>query len=502
MAPNAGPALVSLRKRFVWLLAGVVGLFAAGMALSLLFSLRTNSAAEWHLLKVEKVEAAQASTSVMRRWNYYREVADNLASDPQLLDLMLVGATEDKQQWAVSRQHLLPNILGLAIVSPQGEVYGDTRLLRVGPSCQRDLLQHGSNVPNRVLIHSDVPGLEHVDLSAPVRGMDGEVLGQVFLSVRLTQLQRIVDDSTQPGHVIALVDAAGKPMLGSGSLQGAVRETSVALPAMGWTLRVQSPVQLITHNGRLQILAGLLTLIAVLLLLVVVVVRLRRPVLQDIDAAMEALVCLTRNEPAPPIATRYVEFAPAAANINRIAQQLHDQREQLARLSLTDPLTGLPNRRAFENRFPQMLGLAERGNSVALILLDVDHFKSINDRFGHGAGDRALIALANTLRALTRSSDIAARLAGDEFAVLLSGLDDDGVLAWYRRLAGHLQSELRAADLEVDGTVSAGQTWLLGAAGDNIEQAFARADRALYRAKALGRGQLAFAAPMRAKDAG
>lgn len=143
MAANASPALVSLRKRFVWLLTGVVGLFAAGMALSLLFSLRTNNAAELHLLKVE---AAQARTSVMRRWSYYREVADHLASDPQLLDLMLVGSAEDKQQWAMSRQRLLPNILGLAIVSPQGEVYGDTSLLRVGPSCQRDLLQRGLNM--------------------------------------------------------------------------------------------------------------------------------------------------------------------------------------------------------------------------------------------------------------------------------------------------------------------------------------------------------------------
>jgi diguanylate cyclase (GGDEF)-like protein len=499
MALNTGSALVSLRKRFVWLLTGVVGLFAAGMALSLLFSLRTNNAAALHLMKVE---AAQARTNVMRRWNYYREVVDHLASDPQLLDLMRVGSTEDKQQWAVSRQRLLPNILGLAIVSPQGEVYGDTRLLRVGPSCQRDLLQRGANARNQVLIHRDVPGLEHVDLSAPVREVGGEVLGQVFLSVRLAQLQRIVDDSTQPGHAIAVVDAAGKPVVGSGSLQGAVREIGVALPVLGWTLRVQSPVQRITPNGRLQILAGGLTLIAVLLLLVVAVARLRRPVLQDIDAAMEALACLTRNESAPPIVTRYAEFAPAAANINRIAQQLHDQREQLARLSLTDPLTGLPNRRAFENRFPQMLGLAERGSPVALVLLDVDHFKSINDRFGHAAGDRALIALANALKALTRSSDMAARLAGDEFAVLLSGLDDDGVLAWYRRLAGQLQSELRAVDLAADSTVSAGQTWLRDAAGDNIEQAFARADRALYRAKALGRGQLAFASALRANDAG
>ena len=491
--------LVSLRRSFLWLLIGVVGLFAAGMALSLAFSLRSNEAAEARLLNVE---AAQTQASVMRRWDFYRELVNNLARDPQLIDQLMIGSTEDKQQWAESRQRLVPSILGLALVSPEGEIYGDTNSLRVGPSCRRDLHQNGTRILNQVPIHRDVPGYEHFDLIAEVPGPDGELLGKVFVSVRLEQLQRVIDDSTQPGHAITLLDGAGKPVVSSGTLRGAVHEISVPLPAMGWKLVVQSPIHRLSHNGLMQILAGMLTLAAVLALLVVVVLRLRHPVLQDIDAALHALASLTRNESAPPIVTRYVEFSHAAEDINRIAQQLHDQREQLATLSLTDALTGLPNRRAFETQFPHMLGLADRGHAISLVLLDVDHFKAINDQFGHAAGDRALIALANALKALTRSSDMTARLAGDEFTVLLSGLDNAGVMAWYQRLADHFRSELRATGLEVDNTISAGQTWLQSMVGDSIGKALARADHALYQAKARGRGQLVLSDAVREKDAG
>ena len=498
-SPPSSHRLVSLRQRFLWLLIGVVGLFAAGMALSLVFSLRANEAAEARLLNVE---AAQAKASVMRRLAYYRELVDNLARDPQLIDLMLVGSVDDKEQWAMSRQRLVPSILGLALVGPQGEIYGDPNLLRVGPLCQRDMRrQSGTSMPRQMPIHRDVPGLDHVDLIATIRGSDKEALGRVFVSLRLEQLQRVIDDSVQPDHTITLLDGEGKPVVSSGTLQGAIHEISVPLPTIGWSLLAQSPTQRLSYAGWLQILAGLLTLAGGLALLVMVVLRLRRPVMQDIHAALEALTHLTRNESAPPIVTRYVEFEPAAAAINRIAQQLHDQREQLATLSLTDALTGLPNRRAFETQFPHMLGLADRGHDIALVLLDVDHFKAINDQFGHAAGDKALIALADTLKALTRSSDMTSRLAGDEFTALLAGLDKQGVAAWYQRLADRFRSELRAAGLELDNTISAGQTWLQRMAGDSLGKALARADYALYQAKARGRGQLVLDDAVRKGDA-
>lgn len=496
--PTSPPKLVSLRKRFVWLLIGVVGLFAAGMALSLRFSLQANEAAEMRLLNLE---ATQTLSNVTLRWGFYQDLVNNLARDPELIDLMLVGTSQEKQAWAVSRQRLMPGILGLALANMQGDVFGDTNLLRVGPSCQRDLREHGTP-RHQMLVHRNVPGNEHIDLVAVIRGHGGEELGKVFVSIRLSELQRVLAGSIQPGHAMVIYDATGVAVARAGSIAAAAREVSKPFPILGWRLVVQSSALHFHDKGGSHILAGILTLVGVLVLLVVAVVTLRRPVLQDLASALEALAGLTRNESPPPITTRYEEFAHAAEDINRIAQHLHDQREQLDRLSHTDSLTGLPNRRAFETQFPLMLSLAERGRPTALVLLDLDLFKMINDRLGHAAGDRALIALANTLKALTRNSDMAARLAGDEFVVLLTGLDNQGMLAWYQRLADRFRSELRAINLNVDNTISAGQTWLQDAETDNVSRALARADKALYQAKERGRGQLMFAAALPEKDAG
>lgn len=487
----------SLRRYFVWLLMGVVALFVGGMALSVVFSLRANEAAETRLLNVA---AMQAQASVTRDWNYYQEVIDNLARDPELIDLMLVGTDADKQQWAASRQRLLPGILGLALMSPQGDIYGDAATLRLGPACLRDLRSSRADNLNRVLVHRDQPGLEHVDLLRDVRGAGGETLGKLFVSVRLAQLQRILDDSTRPGDASRLLDAEGQVMVASGSVTATAYEERLPL-VMGWTLVQQSPVRYGGFGGWLQILAGLLTLAGVLGLLIVAALRIRRPVMQDIMAAQDALTCLTRDETVPPIVTRYVEFVPVAVNINRIALHLQAQRERLEHLSLTDPLTGLPNRRAFEVYFSQAMGLAERQHAVALVMIDVDSFKSVNDRYGHGVGDQVLLALAQSLKALTRRADLAARLAGDEFTVLLSGLDAAGVNAWYQRLDDHFKAGLGAIGLELQTGLSAGQTWLGSSAVDSMNAALARADRALYQAKARGRDQLVQYATL-APDAG
>jgi diguanylate cyclase (GGDEF)-like protein len=259
---------------------------------------------------------------------------------------------------------------------------------------------------------------------------------------------------------------------------------------MEWTLVAQSPIRFGGFGGWLQMLAGMLTLAGVLVLLIVMVLRLRRPVMQEIAAAQDALTCLTRDQSFPPIVTRYVEFVPAAENINRIALHVQAQRERLERLSLTDPLTGLPNRRAFEVYFSQALGLAERQHAVALVMIDVDSFKIVNDRYGHGVGDQVLLALAQSLKALTRRADLAARLAGDEFTVLLSDLDSAGVDAWYQRLDDHFKAGLGAIGLDLQTGLSAGQTWLGSSATDSKNAALIRADRALYQAKARGRDQL------------
>ncbi|HEX7972087.1 MAG TPA: hypothetical protein VF501_07715 [Thiobacillus sp.] len=123
---------VSLQRHFVWLLLSVVGMFAVGIALSLWFSLQSNRVNQQTLLQIE---AVQARANLVRRLDYYRTLLDNAARDPELIGLMRTGPVAAQQQWAVSRQRLLPDLLGLALVDPQGRVLGDAALRRAGRTC-------------------------------------------------------------------------------------------------------------------------------------------------------------------------------------------------------------------------------------------------------------------------------------------------------------------------------------------------------------------------------
>lgn len=481
------PAAVSLKRQWVLLLTGVVGLFALGIGLSLWVSLQAGTRGEARHLQHE---AEQAAVGLTRLMDYYRALLDNIVGDPELVALLRSGAAEEQQAWALARQRLLPDVLAFALLDSRGQVLGEPQALRMGPLCLSDLRRATDLGELRPLLHNGRGGLAHFDLVAAVPGDAGEPLGAVFVSLHLAQLQRVIDDTLDPGHALTLLDAAGHTLVKAGAVEGPMREVRLTLEGTGWTLIAQAPERTLTDDGQKQALVGLLTLVAVLTLLGITLMRLRRTVLRDVDATRDALAALARDEPVPEIVPHYAEFQPAFADIHRIALNLQDQRVRLEYLSLTDPLTGLPNRRAFENHFAQAQGLAAREHRVALVLLDVDHFKTVNDTLGHGVGDQVLRALAESLKTLTRRADLAARLAGDEFVVLLTHVEAGGLEAWYQRLADHFRSELAALGLEVATGLSAGQTWIRKTPDETIGDALSRADRALYQAKARGRGQL------------
>lgn len=159
---------------------------------------------------------------------------------------------------------------------------------------------------------------------------------------------------------------------------------------------------------------------------------------------------------------------------------------RLEHLSLVDPLTGLANRRAFDEALEAELSRSRRtGEPVALVMLDVDHFKRFNDTHGHLAGDRALAAVAARLTATARREDRACRVGGEEFAVLLPGAD--------RAAAGEVAERLRAAVERIrlaEGplTVSLGVASAVGVHA--AEALIAEADGLLYEAKRLGRNRV------------
>ena len=124
--------------------------------------------------------------------------------------------------------------------------------------------------------------------------------------------------------------------------------------------------------------------------------------------------------------------------------------------ALTDPFTGLANRRAYEERIEEELLRAQRmGRSLALLLLDVDHLKQMNDTFGHAAGDQLLRAVADVLRSRTRGIDLAARIGGDEFILLLPETDSAGAkVALERLMEGIAEQRIHGQPIQISAGVA------------------------------------------------
>ncbi|TVQ38686.1 MAG: sensor domain-containing diguanylate cyclase [Geminicoccaceae bacterium] len=164
---------------------------------------------------------------------------------------------------------------------------------------------------------------------------------------------------------------------------------------------------------------------------------------------------------------------------------------ELARLAATDPLTELPNRRFVMELVQGELERVQRfGGVAALVLLDLDRFKAVNDTYGHGVGDEALRAVARVCTAALRRSDVVGRLGGEEFLVCLPGADASAAV----RIAEKLRAAVAGCALATDHgplrlTASFGVAELLPS-DRKVDDAMARADRALYTAKDLGRNRV------------
>jgi diguanylate cyclase (GGDEF)-like protein len=164
--------------------------------------------------------------------------------------------------------------------------------------------------------------------------------------------------------------------------------------------------------------------------------------------------------------------------------------------ALIDPLTGLANRRAFMSDADTMIAQrASRSEPIAVLLADLDHFKKINDVHGHSCGDRVLKLFAAALDRCIAQDDLAGRIGGEEFAVLLTDRSEEAALAFAERL----RCAFAEAAIEIDGrairaTVSVGVAVSRIGAHD-LASLLARADQALYRAKASGRNRVAAFSP-------
>jgi diguanylate cyclase (GGDEF)-like protein len=175
--------------------------------------------------------------------------------------------------------------------------------------------------------------------------------------------------------------------------------------------------------------------------------------------------------------------------------EIEAKKQLLEELSRTDALTGLPNRRAVEDwAVRQLSGAARYGFPVWIAIADLDHFKAVNDNYGHDAGDRVLKRVAETLKGNTRSSNFCARFGGEEFVIVLSQVDRQGACTAIERLRQKLACETFAiSGTTLKVTASFGVAGFEGKKAPDLADLLRRADGALYAAKRNGRNRVEFA---------
>jgi len=201
-----------------------------------------------------------------------------------------------------------------------------------------------------------------------------------------------------------------------------------------------------------------------------------------------------------------------SGDMGEVFRNLQEQNVRLAaanrsmtRLVTTDTLTRVGNRRMLEEAGPTLQATVRDGGTVALAMTDLDHFKAINDTFGHKVGDEVLVAFATVLTSSSRSTDVVVRWGGEEFVIAMPGMDEAHAASRLRALTQEV-AKGRYASMGVQLTVSAG-VGVMGQ-GESLNDALHRVDEALYRAKTGGRNRVeragAFAAenpsPMRSVE--
>ncbi len=207
---------------------------------------------------------------------------------------------------------------------------------------------------------------------------------------------------------------------------------------------------------------------------------------ETILSAVEKLTDSNRN-----LANKFDDTQNYLKILESDSQQLGDELARVHLLSMTDELTNLPNRRAFMRRLEDEISRVQRyGNPLTLALIDLDHFKAINDNYGHAGGDEVLRVFCQKILATFRHHDMVARYGGEEFAVILPNTDYEGAI--------HALTNVKQATAETVikfngfefplNTFSAGIT--MYRPGETPSSLIERADTALYRAKGLGRNRI------------
>ncbi|MCG6976635.1 MAG: sensor domain-containing diguanylate cyclase [Acidiferrobacterales bacterium] len=481
---------ISVRANYFALLVSVASIVGAVMFLLLI---------QYHA-RQDAYHQVEARARVLgyvfgEQVQFYRRIFQRLAERQEVNDLLFLENEATASEWAQRQNRLLPDSVGMALVTDQGKLLGNPGEQYIGKICLEDLR---TRIRGKKLleppVHRSIPRYAHFDLITDIRGPDGKLNGMLFASISIEAIQSALDKIVQKGESIELLDTKKNVFVSAGTRTGKENfvTLSQAVPNTDWTMKlafdVPSPPPFYYWSSAGIILAAILFSGSVLYLMRF---SLRGLVgeMNSIRSGLERIVTGTFDGSLP--SPRFRETADAMPAIESISKMIYDRNQLLKQISETDELTELFNRRRMLYELKRVIAQASRGVKATVVSLDLDHFKPINDHYGHAVGDTVLQAFATALMASRRGSDIVGRMGGDEFVAILIE-PTESADAWYQRLSQNFAKQLKeieSADKVSGCTISAGAISVLPD-DSNPEMVLKKVDTALYRAKGEGRARL------------
>lgn len=467
-----------------------------------------------------------------------RVLLERLASE---LPPSLLGQPEALQAWLAERQRLAPLFSqGFILVRPDGQgAWADfppRPRRRSSAFHDTDWFQRLVQQPGFVLARprlAEASGVAELLMAVPVQDPRGRLLAVLAGITELDApgfldlLQRPSSDkgvnfllvspaeqmfvaASVPGRRLQPMPTAGAYPLLDRALAGwrgaGVSSTPApggeeivgvaSVPSAGWFVVAGIPSDVVFKAlGAAQKLALRSSLVVALVVVVALSFLFRRQFQPMIDSARRMHRMADRLEPLAPLpVVRQDEVGEMVVGFNYLLEKLQESERRMAHLAHHDALTGLPNRRSLMDRLAQLLALAQRQDQrLAVMFLDLDGFKPVNDNLGHEAGDRLLQAIATRLRSGVREADVVARIGGDEFVwVMVDVASPEAAADRARKLIELLAQPYRLGEQDIRISASAGLALFPEHARDR-DHLLAQADTAMYAAKRAGNNQIRFA---------
>ncbi len=372
--------------------------------------------------------AGEAATRINELLLQQRQSLEKIARQPDVVALLQRGSATARDKAGTQIKSMLPGAVAVYLLSRNNA----GALTPAGSMDPADLdfarRAAAADAPLSPEFQALGTSAVHYDLATPARDANRKPVGYLLASYALAPLQAVIEQSLPPGGYMELqqpvAGGAAQTVLTAGTARdGEVATVTSALGGSRWTL-VYEPMEtppVLLSGTRIDYFA-IIALAA--LTIVIALFRLYRQTVNAIRHDIRSLIRMFRDLREGSVRVDYPmrlrEFSEIFNYLRDRGQKLVEEKEKLKGMGLMDHLSQLGNRRHFEMRLKELFEASKANGPSSVLIIDMDHFKAVNDKHGHDAGDALIVGFANALRKVVRQTDVLARLGGDEFCIIYS----------------------------------------------------------------------------------